>query len=62
MNNKQKEETNMLELKGKYGDAKVFTDNIDQETISQVIGLLNQPYAAESRSGSCRTVMQAADV
>ena len=37
----------MLELKGKYGDAKVFTDNIDQETISQVIGLLNQPYAAE---------------
>ncbi len=41
MNNKQKEETNMLELKGKYGDAKVFTDNIDQETISQVIGLLN---------------------
>lgn len=52
----------MLELKGKYGDAKVFTDNIDQETISQVIGLLNQPYAAESRSGSCRTVMRAADV
>lgn len=49
MNNKQKEETNMLELKGKYGDAKVFTDNIDQETISQVIGLLNQPYAAESK-------------
>ena len=39
----------MLELKGKYGDAKVFTDNIDQETISQVIGLLNQPYAAESK-------------
>ena len=39
----------MLELKGKYGEAKVFTDNIDQETISQVIGLLNQPYAAESK-------------
>lgn len=39
----------MLELKGKYGEAKVFTDNIDQETVSQVIGLLNQPYAAESK-------------
>ena len=62
MNNKQKEETNMLELKGKYGDAKVFTDNIDQETISQVIGLLNQPYAAESKIRIMRTVMQAADV
>ena len=27
----------MLELKGKYNTAKVFTDNIDNETISQVI-------------------------
>ena len=39
----------MFELNGKYGNANVFTDNIDQETISQVIGLLNQPYAAESK-------------
>lgn len=39
----------MLELKGKYGEAKVFTDNIDKETISQIIGLLNQPYASESQ-------------
>ena len=30
----------MLELKGKYNTAKVFTDNIDAETISQVINLL----------------------
>ena len=62
MNNKQKEETNMLELKGKYGDAKVFTDNIDQETISQVIGLLNQPYAAESKIRIMPDCLQAADV
>ena len=39
----------MIELRGKYADAKVFTDVVDQESISQVIGLLNQPYAAGSR-------------
>ena len=39
----------MLELKGKYGEAKVFTDVVDQASISQVISLLNQPYAAGSR-------------
>ena len=39
----------MLELRGKYGEAKVFTDVVDQESISQVISLLNQPYAAGSR-------------
>ena len=27
----------MIELKGKYNSAKVFTDNIDNETISQLI-------------------------
>lgn len=27
----------MLELKGKYNTTKVFTDNVDNETISQVI-------------------------
>lgn len=48
MNNKQKEETNMLELKGKYGDAKVFTDNIDQETISQVIGSACNGFVSDS--------------
>ena len=34
----------MLELTGKYNTAKVFTDNIDSETISQVIQLMNMPY------------------
>ena len=32
----------MLELKGKCNIAKVFTDNIDAETISQIINLCNQ--------------------
>ncbi len=39
----------MIELKGKYGEAKVFTDVVDSESISQVIGLLNQPYSKGSR-------------
>lgn len=39
----------MLELHGKYNTAKVFTDNIDSETISQVITLLNQNYIADAQ-------------
>ena len=38
----------MIELKGKYAQAKVFTDVVDSESISQVISLLNQPYAEGS--------------
>jgi len=34
----------MLELKGKYGTAKVFTDVIEDECICQIIQLLNQPF------------------
>lgn len=39
----------MIELKGKYGEAKVFTDVVDSESISQVIELLNQHYIAGNR-------------
>lgn len=39
----------MLELQGKYASAKVFTDVVDSESISQVINLLNQPYMQGSR-------------
>jgi tRNA-splicing ligase RtcB (3'-phosphate/5'-hydroxy nucleic acid ligase) len=38
----------MIELKGRYTTAKVFTDNIDQETISQIINLCNQDFTKES--------------
>jgi len=31
-----------MEIKGKYNTAKIFTDNIDTETISEVMNLLNQ--------------------
>ena len=39
----------MIELRGQYAQAKVFTDVVDNESISQVISLLNQPYAAGSQ-------------
>lgn len=39
----------MIELQGKFATAKVFTDVVDNESISQVINLLNQPYVEGSR-------------
>lgn len=39
----------MIELKGKYATAKIFTDVVDEGAIAQVIELLNQPYAEGSR-------------
>ena len=39
----------MIELRGKYGEAKVYTDVVDNESISQVINLLNQPYVEGRR-------------
>lgn len=38
----------MITLTGKYNTAKVFTDNVEREAISQIITLLNQEFAAES--------------
>lgn len=39
----------MLELKGKYNTAKVFTYNIEQEAISQIVELLNQEAFRECK-------------
>lgn len=39
----------MIELQGKFASAKVYTDVVDQASVSQVISLLNQPYAEGSR-------------
>lgn len=38
----------MIELQGKYNTAKIFTDNVDSQAISQIINLLNQQFAAGS--------------
>ena len=39
----------MIELQGKYAEAKIFTNIVDNESISQVIELLNQQYISGSR-------------
>lgn len=39
----------MIELKGKYNTAKVFTDIVDDASISQVILLLNQEFVSGSQ-------------
>ena len=39
----------MVELRGKYNTCKVFTDNIDNETISQLTALLNQESVKDSQ-------------
>lgn len=39
----------MLELKGKYNEAKIFTDVVDETSVSQVLLLLNQEFASGSR-------------
>lgn len=38
----------MITLKGKYNEAKVFTDTADDVTISQIIELCNQEFAKKS--------------
>ena len=35
----------MFELSGKYNTSKIFADNIDNDSISQIIQFLNQPIA-----------------
>lgn len=39
----------MLELRGKYNTCKVFTDNVDNATIGQLIALMNQSSVADSQ-------------
>ena len=39
----------MIELKGKYNSAKIFTDVVDEASIAQVMLLLNQEFVTDSR-------------
>lgn len=34
----------MFEINGKFATAKVFTDDVDNETVGQILGLLNQDF------------------
>lgn len=38
----------MIELYGKYTNAKIYIDNCEQEAQSQIMNLLNQPFAKDS--------------
>ena len=39
----------MIDLHGKFNTAKVFTDNVENEAISQIINLLNQEFVSGSK-------------
>lgn len=39
----------MIEIKGKYNTAKIFTDIVDEVSIAQVLQLCNQEFARDSR-------------
>lgn len=39
----------MIELKGKYNEAKIFTDVVDEASVSQVLLLLNQEFVQGSK-------------
>jgi RNA-splicing ligase RtcB len=41
--------SNLIELKGKYNIAKVYTDKLEPEVISQVIELCNQDFCKDSK-------------
>lgn len=38
----------MIELKGKYNEAKIFTEVVDEASVSQVLLLLNQEFVSGS--------------
>ena len=38
----------MIEIRGKYNTAKVFTDNVEEYAIAQIIELCNQEFAQDS--------------
>lgn len=44
-----KEGNEMIEIKGRYNSAKVYTDKLEPEVISQVIELCNQDFCKDSK-------------
>lgn len=45
----EKGERNLIEVKGKYNTAKVYTDKLESEVISQVMELCNQEFCKDSK-------------
>ena len=46
---KNRKEKKMIEIKGKYNEAKIFTDLADSASLAQVQELCNQEFTAGSR-------------
>mgnify|MGYP006862532602 CR=1 FL=1 len=40
----------MIEIQGKYNEAKIFTDVVDSASIAQVQELCNQEFTADRKS------------
>ena len=38
----------MMELTGKYGNATVFNDMVEEEAINQIVELMNQPMSKDA--------------
>lgn len=38
----------MIEIKGKYNTAKVFTDNVEEKAFAQIMELCNQEFVKDS--------------
>jgi len=43
----------MIEIKGKYNTAKVFTNNVEPEAMAQILELCNQEFVKDSVSELC---------
>ena len=48
----------MLKLQGKYNEAKVFTNNVDETATGQIIDLCNQEFVKDSQIVLCQIHMQ----
>ena len=46
---KKRYNASMIILKGKYNEAKIFTDTVDEASISQVMLLLNQEFVSGTK-------------
>ena len=48
----------MLKLQGKYNEAKIFTNNVDETAIGQIVDLCNQEFVRIVKFVLCQIHMQ----
>ena len=39
----------MIEVRGKYGSANVYTDNLENSAYGQIMAFCDQPFSSDSR-------------